>query len=137
MGYESDINALIETLEGNQENYLDAVGQVLRKQAVLLAPIGELYGGKLRQDIDYGLVEDGKDKGVAVGNNLDYALYVNKGTGVYAEGGNGRKSEWTYFDPKTNRYYKTDGQKPQPYLRQSLDKQKGTIASLTKMLGEV
>ncbi len=46
--------------------------------------------GNLSQSIDYGLIEDNME--MQVGTNVEYAPYVELGTGIYAEEGNGRKT---------------------------------------------
>lgn len=63
---------------------------------------------------------------VAVGTNLHYAPYVEFGTGVFAAGGDGRKTPWSYQDAEGN-WYTTAGQHPQPFLEPSLEKNKAQI----------
>ncbi len=131
--FKSNISEFISKLENAELQFLQACGELVKGQAVLLCPVGEFYGGNLRQDIDFKVIEN--DKLVVVGNNLEYAIYVNKGTGVYTEDGNGRKKEWVYYDPKSGKYYKTMGQKPQPYLQQAVDKMKPQLKELAKEIG--
>lgn len=51
---------------------------------------------------------------------LEYAPYVEFGTGLFAESGNGRKDvPWNYKDDEGN-WHSTSGMKPQPYLRPAL-----------------
>lgn len=54
-----------------------------------------------------------------VGTNVEYAPYVEYGTGIYAVKGDGRKTPWVYCDDKGNFHY-TVGQHPQPYLEPAL-----------------
>ena len=64
---------------------------------------------------------------------LEYAPYVEYGTGLYAEGGNGRKDvPWAYEDPKTGELIWTSGQEPQPYMRPALYDNKQNIIKLLK-----
>ncbi len=132
-GSTSDIKKFIGELELTEIKFLQAVGEVVKGQAVLLCPVGEFYGGNLRQDINFKVVE--QDKFVAIGNNLEYAIYVNKGTGIYAEDGDGRSEPWFYYDPKSGNYYKTYGQKPQPYLQEAVEQMTPTIKELAKQMG--
>ncbi len=132
MAYESKIKDFKKSLEANELRFLTAVGELVKGQAMLLCPAGKFYGGNLRQDIDYKVVES--DKFVAIGNNLEYAIYVNKGSGVYAEGGGGRKTAWTYYDPVTEKYYKTVGQEPQPYLEEAIELMTPRVQELAKSL---
>ena len=139
MGYESIVDDAIKQLKENELNFLELVGRAVEGQAALLAPVGILYGGNLRQDISHKIITNiatqKDEKGVAIGNNIEYAIYVNKGTGIHAEDGNGRETPWTYYDPKSQKYYTTEGQKPQPYLKQAIEKQRGTIVKLAEALG--
>lgn len=62
---------------------------------------------------------------------LEYAPYVEYGTGLYAEGGNGRKDvPWAYKDPKTGDLIWTAGQEPQPFMRPALYDNKKNIIKL-------
>lgn len=101
-------------------------------QAVLLAPVAT---SRLKQSIDY-IVDDDELVGY-VGTNVDYAIYVEFGTGEFAENGNGRKGGWMYKDP-SGEWFFTWGIEPQPYLRPAFRQTKGQIEALAKSLfGEV
>ena len=56
-----------------------------------------------------------------VGTNVTYAPYVELGTGIYAEEGNGRKTPWVYQDDE-GRWHRTSGMHAQPYLRPAIEK---------------
>ena len=101
-------------------------------QAVLLAPVST---SRLKQSIDY-IVDDDELVGY-VGTNVDYAIYVELGTGEFAENGNGRKGGWMYKDP-SGEWFFTWGIEPQPYLRPAFRQTKGQIEALAKSIfGEV
>lgn len=53
-----------------------------------------------------------------IGPETDYSIYLEYGTGEYAENGNGRKGGWRYKDSK-GQWHFTFGMKPQPYVRPS------------------
>ena len=63
---------------------------------------------------------------------LEYAPYVEYGTGLFAENGNGRKTGWAYKDEKTGETIWTRGQHPQPYLRPALEENKEAINKIFK-----
>lgn len=101
-------------------------------QAVLLAPVAT---SRLKQSIDY-IVDDDELVGYVV-TNVDYAIYVEFGTGEFAENGNGRKGGWMYKDP-SGEWFFTWGIEPQPYLRPAFRQTKGQIEALAKSIfGEV
>ena len=62
---------------------------------------------------------------------LEYAPYVEFGTGIFAENGGGRTDvPWTYYDLKTNSYITTSGSHPHPYMRPALDENREDIITL-------
>ena len=70
--------------------------------------------------------EDESLKGV-VYTPLEYAPYVEYGTGLFAENGDGRQDvPWYYYDDEGN-LRRTSGQKPQPFLRPALNESREDI----------
>ena len=66
------------------------------------------------------------DKGI-VGTNVEYGPYVEFGTGLFAEDGNGRKDvPWRYQDAKGN-WHTTSGQKPNPFLQNAIEKKQDEV----------
>ena len=62
---------------------------------------------------------------------LEYAPYIEYGTGLFAEG-NGRKDvPWNYQDDKGN-WHSTSGLKPHPFMRPSLDENRQKILDILK-----
>lgn len=73
-------------------------GSKIKDYAQALVPVGTedstgidgYVGGALKESINY--VVDMASKTVTVGSALLYAIYVELGTGVFAEKGNGRQT---------------------------------------------
>ena len=64
---------------------------------------------------------------------LEYAPYVEFGTGLFAESGDGRKDvPWRYQDDDGN-WHSTRGMKPQPFMRPALLENRNKIVEI---LGE-
>lgn len=61
---------------------------------------------------------------------LEYAPYVEYGTGLFAEEG-GRSTPWVYKDDK-GEWHKTSGQKPQPFMRPALNENREKIINILK-----
>lgn len=61
---------------------------------------------------------------------LEYAPYVEYGTGLFAEEG-GRSTPWTYEDDK-GEWHRTSGQKPQPFMRPALEENREKIINILK-----
>ena len=66
-----------------------------------------------------------------VSTNLEYAPYVEYGTGLFAESGNGRQTPWHYQDDEGN-WHTTKGQHPQPFMRPALSENKQNILRVVK-----
>lgn len=52
-----------------------------------------------------------KEQAVYLGSDVEYTVYHEVGTGIYAEGGGGRKTPWKYTDRKGEEHW-TWGIKP-------------------------
>lgn len=83
--------------------------------------------GELRRSIT-SKVED--DKGI-VFTPLEYAPYVEFGTGLFAEEGGRTDVPWAYQDDK-GEWHTTSGQAPQPFMRPALDENKEQIIRIIK-----
>lgn len=62
---------------------------------------------------------------------LEYAPYIEYGTGLFAEEGGRMDVPWNYQDDK-GVWHSTSGQKPQPYLRPALEENREKINRLFK-----
>lgn len=62
---------------------------------------------------------------------LEYAPYVEYGTGIYAEDGGRQDVPWRYQDDE-GEWHTTSGQHPQPYMRPALDENREQIIRLLK-----
>ena len=65
-----------------------------------------------------------------VGTNVEYAVYVEYGTGEKAAAKNGRQTPWCYKDEETGEWIWTKGQKPQTFLNRALRKNSKAIKKL-------
>lgn len=78
--------------------------------------------GRLKGSVEYGFVNDER---IAIGTNVEYGIYVEYGTGKYAEKG-GRQTPWVYKDSNGN-FRMTEGMRPRPYLKPSVTEHKEKI----------
>jgi hypothetical protein len=76
--------------------------------------------------------EDGGDLVGVVSTPLEYAPYVEFGTGLFAEEGNGRQDVPRCYKDEKGEWHSTRGQKPQPYLRPALHENKDNILRILK-----
>ena len=82
--------------------------------------------GNLRSSITH---EVNGNEGI-VGTNVEYAPYVEFGTGLFSSQGDGRTDvPWRYQDA-SGQWHTTSGQQPQPYLQPALQSNKGKIKKI-------
>ena len=87
--------------------------------------------GALRRSITSKIEVTGSEIDGIVFTPLEYAPYIEYGTGLYAENGNGRQTPWVYRDDKGDYHY-THGQHPHPFLRPALNENKDEIIQIIK-----
>lgn len=117
---------LHEALDSWAERVLTIWGMKVQDYAQLLVPTGtadstgiEGYvGSALKQSLTYAL--DLAKKTVTIGSNLFYSVYVELGTGIFAEKGNGRKTPWVWKD-FNGKWHFTRGMAPRPFLRPAVE----------------
>jgi hypothetical protein len=106
----------------------------VRREAEATAPTGKVNGGRMRQSITAKVIWGPGPVPVGeVAVNVPYAMWVSKGTGIYA--GNGmirpRSARYMVFStaygnyniPSAGGFYYADyikGQKPNPFLVKAL-----------------
>lgn len=88
--------------------------------------------GELRRSITSKVEQDGNDVIGIVFTPLEYAPYVEYGTGLFAEEEGRKDVPWHYQDDEGN-WHTTSGQKPQPYMRPALNENREQIK---RILGE-
>ena len=107
----------------------EAIKKALTKSALLVEADAKINcpvdTGLLRSSITHNVYDDYAE----VGTNFSYAPYVEHGTGLFAEAGNGRQTPWTYQDAD-GQWHTTIGQHPQPFLRPALDANKQKIEQI-------
>ena len=83
--------------------------------------------GILLNSVDYWLEDENT---VCIGTKIEYGVYVELGTGLFAENGDGRKEvPWRYQDVEGN-WWTTCGQHPNPWLRPALENNKDKIIKI-------
>lgn len=75
--------------------------------------------GTLAASLTYFVDEEKLE--ATIGTNVEYAIYVHQGTGLFAEKGDGRKEVPWVYKTADGKWHSTKGQKPNPFLRRALD----------------
>lgn len=81
--------------------------------------------GNLRNSIAHKV--DMSQKVVYVGTSVEYAPYIELGTGKYYSGG--RPDSWVYQDTEGN-WHHTNGQRARPYLKPAVADHKQTYRNI-------
>lgn len=119
----SDVNFISRTnevksaLERAIENALESIGMVGETHAKNeLTAFPHVDTGRLRNSIAHA--SNHKDEAY-IGTNVEYGVWVEIGTGIYATDGNGRKTPWFFEDDK-GKWHITHGIKPAHYLEKAI-----------------
>ena len=119
-----DMNLIQRALDDTIEACLEDWG--MEAQGLATEEISGIYGepkrvdtGNLRGSIGY-VVHKNEDT-VYVGTNVEYAVWVHEGTGIYAAEGGGRQTPWFYKDEK-GKWHFTRGMKPNRFLRNAIER---------------
>lgn len=125
------LDKLIELVEelADTEKIRMAMGRaclLIEAAAKKNAPKGN---GTLRNSIESKVDVDGKDVIGTVFTPLEYAPYVEYGTGLFAESGGRKDVPWSYQDDK-GEWHSTKGQHPQPFMRPALSENQKRVKEI-------
>jgi HK97 gp10 family phage protein len=101
---------------------------LVERDAKMKAPKGT---GELRRSITSKVDEQGGDLVGIVYTPLEYAPYVEYGTGLFAEEGGRKDVPWNYQDDE-GEWHTTSGQRPQPFMRPALNENREQIIRILK-----
>lgn len=125
-----NLDKLISKLEK-----LNDVNQAMEQACILVENEAKVKcpvdNGLLRNSITHYIEDNPNELVGVVGTNVEYAPYVEFGTGIYSSLGNGRQDRWKYKDAK-GEWHSTIGQHPQPYLQPALEENRRKIEKMFK-----
>lgn len=128
-GLEDVLNGIEDLSDtGNLESAIGKACALVERDAKIKAPKDV---GALRRSITSKVEVNGDNVTGVVYTPLEYAPYVEYGTGLFAEEGGRKDVPWHYQDDKGN-WHTTSGQKPQPFMRPALDENREEIKRLIK-----
>lgn len=96
-----------------KQRILNAIGAQAVKHAQDITPVET---GRLRGSMEYHLVD--MNNAVIFGTNIEYGVYIELGTGIYATEGIGRQTPWFYTDKDGNEHI-TRGSKPHHMIKKA------------------
>ena len=113
-------NEVLRTLAEKIDAAMEAVGnQAVSHAKQNLTAASRVDTGALRNSISHVSYGEETEGECYVGTNQEYAIYHEVGTGVYAEGGGGRKTPWAYQDAKGH-WHRTRGVTPVHYIKNAM-----------------
>jgi HK97 gp10 family phage protein len=114
-------------IDSRAERGMDKIGNIVATQAKLLAPVKT---GRLRRSIASRVERLGDNIQVVIGTNLEYAPFIEYGTGVFTtHPDGGRQTPWR-FQTAEGEWITTIGQKPQPFLMPAFHAKQARIEQL-------
>lgn len=130
------IEGLVEIIEtlNKLENTENIVGGIelgcaaVERDAKKKAPKNT---GELKRSITSKVENEGRQVVGKVFTPLEYAPYVEYGTGLFAEKGGRKDVPWHYMDEK-GEWHSTNGQRPQPFMRPALQENRERILEYIK-----
>ena len=128
------IGKVLKRLEklSNTENIEKAMGKACAVVEAAAKQNAPKDTGALRSSISSKVEVEGKEVIGTVFTPLEYAPYVEYGTGLFAESGGRKDVPWNYQDDK-GEWHSTSGQKPQPFMRPAVEDNRNKIIEI---LGE-
>jgi phage gpG-like protein len=121
---ESHVGDVLSALKSQKATALEAVGlQAERYAKTNITEVGAVDTGNLRNSITHEVDDDT----AYIGTNVEYAVYVELGTGKYYPGG--RKTPWLYEDAKGETHM-TYGMKGRPYLKPAVEEHANDYKSI-------
>lgn len=127
MGVSVDGSEVIIQLDNIASNVLpEAIRKALEQSCLIVEGDAKVRcpvdSGQLRQSINHKV----EDRTGQVSTNVEYAPYVEIGTGIYSSEGGGRQTPWVYQDAE-GQWHRTSGGKPHPFMKPALEQNTSKI----------
>lgn len=115
------------------ENIIDeqALSEALGKACALVERSAKEKAPKDTGELRRSIQSEIRGNEGVVFTTLEYAPYIEYGTGLFAENGGRTDVPWCYQDDK-GEWHTTSGIKPHPYMRPALDENRERIIEIIK-----
>lgn len=123
----------IKGLDKLVDNIIDeqALSQALGKACALVERSAKEKAPKDTGELRRSITSEVRGNEGVIYTTLEYAPYVEYGTGLFAESGGRKDVPWHYQDDK-GEWHTTSGMKPQPFMRPALDENRERITEIIK-----
>ena len=127
------ISKVLKRLEklSNTENIKKAMGKACAVVEAAAKQNAPKDTGALRNSITSKVEVESKEVIGTIFTPLEYAPYVEYGTGLFAESGGRKDVPWNYQDDK-GEWHSTSGQKPQPFMRPAIEDNRNKIIEILR-----
>lgn len=120
---------VLEELEAAIHRAAERCGNQAEGYAADLAPVKT---GNLRNSISHRVVEDAGGVSAYIGTNVEYAPYVEFGTGQYSTTGGGTPKDHWVYKGDDGKFHVGKPQKPQPFLKPAVANHVQTYKNIIK-----
>lgn len=100
-----------QAMQSQVAAWLNAIGEDAASTAANKAPVDT---GALKNSISHAVDEE--EQKAYIGTNIEYAIWHELGTGIYASEGGGRQGGWSYQDSEGN-WHRTNGVPAKHFLQ--------------------
>lgn len=127
------------TFVDNSDEILRALGEACERGLWRCGEKAEEYAkdlcpvdtGNLRGSITHAEHAEAGGGQMYVGTDVNYAVYQEMGTGVYAENGDGRPTPWCYQDEQ-GLWHWTAGNRAHPFIKPAIADHEKTYLNILK-----
>lgn len=115
------------------ENIIDeqALSEALGKACALVERSAKEKAPKDTGELRRSIQSEIRGNEGVVFTTLEYAPYIEYGTGLFAENGGRKDVPWCYQDDKGD-WHTTSGIKPQPFMRPAVDENRERIIEIIR-----
>lgn len=124
------LDAVLERIDGLVDT--EKIEKSLGKACALVERSAKQKAPKGNGELARSITSEVRGTEGVVFTTLEYAPYVEYGTGLFAEEGGRTDVPWVYQDDE-GEWHSTSGQHPQPFMRPALDENR---AAITRILQE-
>ena len=128
------LNEVLDSIDNIAD--IDKLNNALTKACLVVEAAAKQKAPKGNGELRRSITSKVEDAEGVVFTPLEYAPYVEYGTGLFAENGGRQAVPWSYKDDE-GKWHSTKGMRPHPYMRPALEENRDKILRIIKEgLGE-
>ena len=123
------LNEVLESIEDIAD--MEKLNRALTKACLVVEAAAKQKAPKGNGELRRSITSKVEDAEGVVFTPLEYAPYVEYGTGLFVENGGRQAVPWSYKDDE-GKWHSTSGMKPHPYMRTALEENREKIIEIIK-----